>query len=215
MDFNYEKKLKRKYGYEHIVGLDEVGRGPLAGPVTVAAFMFYSNPTIGLPGNPIVGLRDSKLLSAKQREKLYEMFCDMKNKGLVDFATASVFPVNIDKKQIHHATVLAMRRAVKKLFADKRIKPDFAIVDRFPYKQKIFENLAHERIRGADNLVPSVAAASVVAKVKRDRSMSKYYHKKYPQYRFDLHKGYGTELHYKMLAKYGQSPIHRKSFRLS
>ena len=170
---------------------------------------------IAVSDTAMFGLRDSKLLNAKQRETFYKYFCELKNQGKADFATASIFPRTIDKKQIHHATVLAMRCAVKKLFADKRIKPDFAIVDRFPYKQKIFENLAHERIRSADNLVPSVAAASIVAKVKRDKSMREYYHKKYPQYRFDLHKGYGTDLHYKMLARYGQSPIHRKSFRLS
>ena len=215
MDFNYEKNLKLKYGHKHIVGLDEVGRGPLAGPVTVCAFIFNFNPNIAVSDTAMLGLRDSKLLNAKQRETFYKYFCELKNQGKADFATASIFPRTIDKKQIHHATVLAMRCAVKKLFADKRIKPDFAIVDRFPYKQKIFENLAHERIRGADNLVPSVAAASIVAKVKRDKSMREYYHKKYPQYRFDLHKGYGTDLHYKMLARYGQSPIHRKSFRLS
>lgn len=221
IDFQYETKLCKKYGYRFVVGLDEVGRGPLAGPVTVCAFWFNKIPPLGSPGDPselslgLGVLKDSKLLSAKQREELYEMFCDMKNKGLVDFTTASIFPKTIDKKRIHHATVLAMRRAVKRLSVGGRINPDFAIVDRFPYKQKVFENLTYERVRGADNLVPSVAAASIVAKVKRDRSMKNYYHKKYPKYRFDLHKGYGTELHYKMLRKHGSSPIHRQSFRLN
>ena len=208
IDFRYEKKLKQKHGYKYIVGLDEVGRGPLAGPVTVGAFIF--NPNIAVSDTAMLGLRDSKLLSARQREKLYLYFCNLKERGLADFATSSVFPRTIDKKQIHHATVLAMRRAIKKL----NINPDFAIVDKFPYKQKIFIDLSHERVRRADNLVPSVAAASIVAKVKRDRSMQGYYHKKYPQYRFDLHKGYGTNLHYKMLRKHGPSPIHRRSFRL-
>src|SRR3989338_3857028 len=224
MDFKYETKLRKKYGYKYIVGLDEVGRGPLAGPVTVCAFWFNPNLdhietnnksdsiTTGVAPTPVVGkLRDSKLLSAKQREELYLYFCNLKERGLADFATASVFPKTIDKKRIHHATVLAMRRAIKKLNKD----PDFAVVDGFPYKQKIFTDLAHKRVRGADNLMPSVAAASIVAKVKRDKSMREYYHKKYPQYRFDLHKGYGTKLHYKMLHKHGPSPIHRRSFRLS
>ena len=111
---------------------------------------------------------------------------------------------------LFRSVVIAMRRAVKKL----NINPDFAIIDGFPYKQDVFKDLKHERVRRADNLVPSVAAASIVAKVKRDKSMQEYYHKKYPNYRFDLHKGYGTRLHYKMLRKYGSSPIHRMSFRL-
>ncbi|MDX1607886.1 MAG: ribonuclease HII [Candidatus Spechtbacterales bacterium] len=206
IDLNFEKKLKDKHGYLYIAGLDEVGRGPLAGPVTVGAFVFYTDLTAELKL-----LRDSKLLSEKQRKSLYENFKQLKKEGKVDFATSSCFPSTIDKKQIHHASVLAMRRAVKKL--DKN--PDFAIIDKFPYRGEVLRDVSYRGIRRADNLVPSVAAASIVAKVKRDRSMATYYHKKYPQYRFDLHKGYGTELHYKMLKKHGPSPIHRKSFRLS
>lgn len=209
MDFNYENKLRKKRGYSAIVGLDEVGRGPLAGPVTVCVFYFSHN--IVTPRVTMLGLRDSKLLSPKKREELYKIFCDMKKEGIVDFATASCFPPTVDKRQIHHSVVIAMRRAVKKL----NINPDFAIIDGFSYRQDIFKDLEYEKIRKADNLVPCVAAASIVAKVKRDKSMQGYYHKKYPQYRFDLHKGYGTRLHYKMLRKHGPSPAHRKSFRLS
>ncbi|MEX0877860.1 MAG: ribonuclease HII [Candidatus Spechtbacterales bacterium] len=221
IDFNYENKLREKYGYPPasasprdgvrdlcIAGLDEVGRGPLAGPVTVGAFVFLNNPKGGFD-HPLGLLRDSKLLSAKQREKLYEYFCELKKGGKVDFATASVFPRTIDKKHIHHATALAMQRAVQKL--DK--KPDYALIDGFRYPGKILKEVEYSTMPKADNLIPSVAAASIVAKVKRDASMVRY-HKKYPQYRFDLHKGYGTELHYKMLKKHGPSHIHRQSFRL-
>lgn len=209
MDFRYELKLKKKHGYSIIVGLDEVGRGPLAGPVTVGAFIFITELNTELV-HELKYLRDSKLLNAKQREKLYHYFCELKKQGKVDFATSSCFPKTIDKRHIHHASVLAMRRVVKNLNCEL----SHALIDKFPYKRQILTTIPYTTVRKADNLVPSVAAASIVAKVKRDKSMSNYYHKKYPQYRFDLHKGYGTELHYKMLKKYGPSPIHRKTFRL-
>lgn len=209
MDFNYEKRLKRKHGYTIIVGLDEVGRGPLAGPVTVGAFIFITELNTELV-HELKYLRDSKLLNAKQREKLYHYFCELKKQGKVDFATSSCFPKTIDKRHIHHASVLAMRRAVKNFNCEL----SHALIDKFPYKRQILTTIPYTAVRKADNLIPSVAAASIVAKVKRDRSMSNYYHKKYPEYRFDLHKGYGTELHYKMLKKHGPSPIHRQSFRL-
>jgi ribonuclease HII len=90
---------------------------------------------------------------------------------------------------------------------------DFALIDGTRYPKNILTQIEYFAISKADNLAPSVAAASIVAKVKRDAAMLRY-HKKYPQYRFDLHKGYGTKLHYKMLRKHGSSPIHRKSFRL-
>lgn len=201
IDFNFEKKFKHFF----IVGLDEVGRGPLAGPVTAGAFVFLND----ISKRELKFLRDSKLLSAIQREKLFKTFLKLKQKGDVDFAWASCFPKTIDKKHIHHATVLVMRRAVKKL----KITPEHAIIDKFLYRGRILRNVEYTLVRKADNLVPSCAAASIVAKVKRDATMRSY-HKKFPEYRFDLHKGYGTELHYKLLKKYGPSPIHRRSFRL-
>lgn len=205
INFNYEILLRQKIGHRVIAGLDEVGRGPLAGPVTAGAFVFLEK--VSKTQLPL--LRDSKLLSAKQREELYTFFLYLKQDGCVDFASASVFPSTIDKKHIHHASVLAMRRAIKKLHPS----PGFAVIDKFSYARKILHGVPYALVVKADNLVPSVAAASIVAKVRRDHTMMNY-HKKYPQYRFDKHKGYGTALHYAMLKKYGVSPIHRESFRL-
>lgn len=208
INFSYETIFRRKTGYKLIAGLDEVGRGPLAGPVTAAAFVFLKP----IPCRRLKSLllRDSKLLNTSQREKLYNFFHSLKEEGRVDFASASVFPTTIDKRHIHHAVALAMHRAAQKL----NIKPDYAIIDKFSYPGLLVKNIPYTLVPKADNLVPSVAAASIVAKVRRDATMIRY-HKQYPQYGFDRHKGYGTRLHYQMLAKYGESPIHRKSFRLS
>lgn len=207
INFSYETIFKRKNNCRIIAGLDEVGRGPLAGPVTAAAFIFLKP----IPHRRLKSLllRDSKLLTGPQREKLYNFFLDLKEEGRVDFASASVFPTTIDKRRIHHAVALAMHRAAQKL----NIKPDYAIIDKFSYPGLLVKNIPYTLVSKADNLVPSVAAASIVAKVRRDRTMLRY-HKKYPEYRFDLHKGYGTKLHYGALAKHGESLIHRKSFRL-
>ncbi len=205
IDFQYESKLKTQYGYKIIAGVDEVGRGPLAGPVTAGAFIFLKKPVY----KELELLRDSKLLSAKQRGELLQVFCEWKRQGLCDFATYSAYSTTIDKSQIHRASVYAMRKALNKL----QNNPDFVAVDKFLYYRKIFNSINFETIKGADNLVPSCAAASIVAKVRRDKTMINY-HKKYPEYRFDLHKGYGTKLHREMIKKYGPCKIHRNSFKL-
>lgn len=212
IDFNYELNMQNRLGYKCIAGVDEAGRGPLAGPVTAGAFVFNAELTAELihEHKELKILRDSKLLSAQQRESLYGIFVKLREEGRADFATASVFPSTIDKKHIHHAVAIAMQRAVSKLSTG----PDHAIVDGFRYPKKILTSVEYSSMFKADGRVPSVAAASIVAKVTRDKSMKRY-HKKYPEYRFDLHKGYGTELHYKMLKKHGPSPIHRQSFRLT
>lgn len=205
INFSYESNLRRREGYRLIAGLDEVGRGPLAGPVTAGAFIFVEP----IPKKDLALLRDSKLLSAAQRERLYAFFQELKKGGIVDFSSASVFPTTIDKRRIHHASVLAMRRAIKKL----AVQPDHAVIDKFSYARTILLDTPYSLVVKADNLVPSCAAASIVAKVRRDATMARY-HKKYPAYGFDQHKGYGTRLHYAMLKKHGSSPLHRKSFRL-
>ena len=210
IDPNYEIRIKNKFGYYNIAGVDEVGRGPLAGPVTAGAFIFLKNIKDILNKDEAKYIRDSKQLSEKQREDLFKYFSKLKKEGMVDFTTASVFPSTIDKKSIHHAVVLAMRRAVRKL----NPTPDYAIVDGFRYPRDILTQFEYASVKKADAWVPTVAAASIVAKVKRDRSMAGYYNKKYPEYRFDLHKGYGTKLHYEKIKEFGPSPIHRKSFRL-
>ncbi|MDX1535947.1 MAG: hypothetical protein R3346_04270, partial [Candidatus Spechtbacterales bacterium] len=115
IDPNYEIRIKNKFGYYNIAGVDEVGRGPLAGPVTAGAFIFLKNIKDILNKDEAKYIRDSKQLSEKQREDLFKYFSKLKKEGMVDFTTASVFPSTIDKKSIHHAVVLAMRRAVRKL----------------------------------------------------------------------------------------------------
>ncbi|MEX2145066.1 MAG: ribonuclease HII [Candidatus Spechtbacterales bacterium] len=207
VDLNYEKKFAEQNGYKVMAGMDEVGRGPLAGPVTVAVFVFLKK----IDTEKLKFLRDSKLLSENQRSRMYEFFCELKKQGKADFASASCFPATIDKYHISEASVLAMRRAVKKLSTSV----DHVFVDKFPYAGRVLTDTSYTAVKGADNLIPSVAAASIVAKVRRDRSMANYYHRKYPEYGFDLHKGYGTAMHYKALKKHGPSPAHRQSFRLA
>ena len=180
-------------GYKVICGVDEAGKGPLAGPVTAAACI--------LPlGLYISDLKDSKLLSAKKRERIYDEIVANAVAYAVDFASVE----EIDELNILNATMLAMKRAVDKL----KIQPDLALID--GNISRGFEIDTQTVIRG-DTLSPSIAAASVLAKVTRDR-MCAQLDKLYPEYKIRRHKGYGTELHRNLLRKYGPSPIHRKSF---
>lgn len=182
-----------KNGYSCVCGVDEAGRGPLAGPVFAAAVV--------LPKDFIIeGVNDSKKLTEKKRE---EFFGIIKEKSL-DYSIASASETEIDEVNILNATFLAMKRAIEKL----KIKPDFALIDgnRLP---KLGID-AKSVIKG-DSLSESIAAASILAKVERDKYMLKM-SKIYPEYFFEKHKGYGTKLHVEMLRKYGPSKIHRKSF---
>ncbi len=188
-----EKKLWKK-GFKYIIGLDEAGRGPLAGPVVVAGVLI--NPKIK---KLVKGINDSKKLSKKQREKLYKILVTCKD---IKWSVAIVSEKIIDKINILEATKLAMRKVVKKL------NPDFLILDG---NFLLDISLPQKSVVKGDSKVLSVAAASIIAKVTRDRLMKKY-HKKYPSYGFDSHKGYGSEFHMKMIKKYGPCPIHRKSF---
>lgn len=193
MDWHFYENDLRAKGYKIICGVDEAGRGPLAGDVYAAACILSPNIEID-------GLNDSKKISEKKREKLYPI---IKEKALACcVATASV--EEIDSLNILNATFLAMRRAVEGL----KIKPDFALIDGNRIKDMI---VPCETIIGGDGKSASIAAASILAKVERDRYMIEL-SKKYPQYCFEKHKGYGTKLHYEMLDKYGVSEIHRKSF---
>jgi ribonuclease HII len=177
-----------------IAGVDEAGRGPLAGPVVAAAVILDEL-------NPIKGLNDSKKLTAKQREKLFD---EIRAKALCcSVAQASV--EEIDELNILQATLLAMRRAVEGL----RLKPAKVLVDgnRLP----TLDVLA-EAIVGGDALVPSISAASILAKVTRDRWCAEL-DAQYPQYGFAGHKGYGTAEHLAALKAHGACPQHRKTFR--
>jgi len=198
-NFNEEKKLWSK-GYNIVVGIDEAGRGPLAGPV-VAAAVFIK------PGAKILlrGVNDSKKLSEKQRENIYKILTSHKD---IEWGVGIVSEKVIDKINILEATKLAMQKSFKKL------NPDFLLLDGNFSAQggpasgwKIFE----KSIIKGDQKVFSISAASIIAKVTRDRLMQKY-HKQYPQYGFDKHKGYGTALHIANIKEFGACKIHRKTF---
>ena len=193
MDYYYEKRAISQ-GFKTVCGIDEAGRGPLAGPVYAAAVIL---PT----GLEIEGLNDSKKLSEKKREQLFDIICER----AVAFSVGTASEQEIDEINILNATFLAMKRAVEGL----NIKPDYALIDgnRYPH----IEGLTEETIVKGDGKSMSVAAASILAKVSRDRYMLDLA-KKYPQYCFEQHKGYGTKLHYEMIEKFGISPVHRKSF---
>ena len=192
-DYEYEKAAK-KCGFSLICGVDEAGRGPLAGPVCAAAVI--------LPEDAVIeGLNDSKKLSEKKREMLYDV---IKEKALA-FSVAYGTLEEIGELNILQATFIAMNRAIDGL----EIKPDFALIDgnRVPKVIKI----PCETVVKGDGKSMSVAAASVLAKVTRDRLMLEY-DKKYPEYNFKKHKGYGTKEHTELIKKYGPCEIHRISF---
>ncbi|MBR6407147.1 MAG: ribonuclease HII [Clostridia bacterium] len=192
MDYTYENNAKNQ-GFTLICGIDEAGRGPLAGDVYAAAVILPASCTIN-------GLNDSKKLSEKRREALFDVI----REKAVDYAIATATAQEIDEINILQATFLAMRRAVDSL----RIKPDFALVDgnRMPPLPCDAQTI----VKG-DSLSPSIAAASILAKVARDRYMTEMA-RKYPQYQFEKHKGYPTALHRELVLKYGPSEIHRKTF---
>ena len=181
-------------GYEIICGIDEAGRGPLAGPVCAACVVLPK-------GVVIEGVNDSKKLSEKKRDALFDV---IKEKAL-DYGIAFASEKEIDEINILQATFLAMRRAVEKL---EKVKPDFALIDG---NKKPGLEIAERTVIKGDSKSANIAAASILAKVTRDRYMLEMA-EKYPEYRFEKHKGYGTKLHYEMIEKYGICDIHRKSF---
>jgi len=202
-NFREEKKLWRK-GYKYIVGIDEVGRGPLAGPVVAVAFTVKE---FQISNFKFQKIKDSKQLSFKKREEIYEV---LKANPNIEWGIGRVSEKVIDRINILEATKLAMKRAVKNL-ERKCSHTDFLIIDG---NFGINMDIAQKLIIKADEKVFSCAAASIVAKVTRDKMMFKY-HKKYPDYRFDKHKGYPTKLHRQIIKQCGFCKIHRKSFKVS
>lgn len=189
-------ELEAKYteeGYSVICGCDEAGRGPLAGPVVAAACV--------LPmGLVIDGLNDSKKLTEKKREALFEII----KAEAVAYSIASASVEEIAELNILNASMLAMKRAIENL----SVKADFALIDGNIVRG--FDIPAVAVIKG-DATSPSIAAASILAKVTRDRLLCEY-DKEYPEYAFAKHKGYGTKLHIENIKKYGVLPIHRRDF---
>ena len=192
----YEQQARER-GYEMICGCDEAGAGPLAGPVYAAAVI--------LPfGLEIPGLTDSKKLTEKKREALFPVI----QEKAVAWAVARVEAEEIDATDILSARMKAMQLAIDAL----QVKAEYALIDGNRDKGKSFAiQTAHECLVKGDSLSASIAAASILAKVSRDRWMVEAA-KEYPEYRFEQHKGYGTKLHYEMLREYGPSPIHRRTF---
>lgn len=205
MDLKEEFKTQ-KQGYQCIVGLDEAGRGALAGPVVAAAVCFQALKSFGAIPKGLEEVNDSKKLSFSLRERLYQVIVIHPH---INWSLSWVGPGLVDRLNVLEATRLAMKRAVDNF---KRrhpsLFPDFLLLDG---KTTIDSHLSQRAIVGADGRVFSCGLASIIAKVSRDRMMASL-HRKYPQYGFALHKGYGTKEHRKMIEKYGPCKIHRKSF---
>lgn len=186
----------RRSGCTCICGIDEAGRGPLAGPVIAAAVILP-------PGFAARNIDDSKRLSAKVREELYDYIIE----NARDYAIASSSPAKIDRINILQATFSAMRNAYRQL----RHTPDYVLVDG---NQRIPNlTISQKAIVKGDQTVLAIACASILAKVTRDRIMCEY-HRQYPQYGFDRHKGYPTPQHRAMIEAHGAIDIHRRSFTL-
>ena len=184
----------RRCGYRLVAGLDEAGRGPLAGPVVAAAVV--------LPRRCLLaGLNDSKQLTEAERERLYDEI----RQRAVGIGVGRASEREIDAMNILEATRLAMGRAIQALPA----VPDYLLLDALELPAI---HLPQRAVIKGDALSVSIAAASIVAKVTRDRLMGEY-HRQYPQYNFQAHKGYGTAEHLRMLAAHGPCAIHRRSFR--
>lgn len=192
-DFSLEKEAYEK-GFVSVCGVDEAGRGPLAGPVCAAAVI--------LPVDiEIVGLNDSKKLSEKKREQLYDVIIEK----AVSYGICYGSLEEIEKFNILEATYLAMNRAINQL----KVTADYALIDGNRVPRGI--SVPCKTVVKGDSKSCSVAAASILAKVTRDRLLLEY-DKEYPQYGFASHKGYGTKAHYEAISKYGVCPVHRISF---
>ncbi len=208
--FDLEKKLASE-GYKIIIGIDEAGRGPLCGPVVAAAAVFR-DPEYVIPKNKVAKfffIRDSKTIAEKKREELFDVIHEhfYVGVGICDHAT-------IDRINILEATFLAMKKAVTELRSKlpqemQNLDGHIILID----GNKAITNLSYlqKAVVGGDRIVKSISAASIIAKVTRDRIMREM-HAKYPMYGFDSHKGYGTAQHLKMLREHGPCEIHRKSF---
>ncbi len=187
------EKQKKSNGYNLVCGVDEAGRGPLAGPVYAAAVILPEDVCIP-------GLNDSKKLSEKRREELFDIITEK----AIAYSIASVDEKRIDEINILNATFEAMNTAVNNL----TVKPDYVLIDGNRIKGM---TIPHETVVKGDAKSASIAAASILAKVSRDRFITEMA-EKYPQYGFEKHKGYGTAVHNEAILKYGPCEIHRRTF---
>jgi len=188
---------------KYLVGVDEVGRGPIAGPVAVAAVLLYSKKS-----HPhLNGIKDSKKLSPAQRENWFNKITQLKNRQLLDFAISFVGNEMIDKCGIVHSTHTALARALEQVCAEPN--ETYVLLDGGLTAPTQFQ--FQETIIKGDEKEPLIAAASVIAKVSRDRKMIRYA-QEFNQYGFEKHKGYGTKKHYIALKKHGMCQLHRRSF---
>jgi ribonuclease HII len=189
---HYERQLRER-GFRILAGVDEAGRGALAGPLVAAAVI--------LPDDfDLDGIEDSKLLTPKQRREAAARILDR----ALAVSVRKAMPGRIDRAGLHRTNLALLRRALRTL----PVVPEFVLTDGFPIKRLGLPSLA---LRKGDVVTASVAAASVIAKTTRDRMMDRY-HRRFPAYGFDTNRGYGTERHWEALWRFGPTPIHRRSF---
>jgi ribonuclease HII len=184
----------RRIGFVHVAGVDEVGRGCLAGPVVAAAVILH-------PDHYVPGVADSKVVAAEDRARLYDEI----RSAAVAWSVAALEPAEIDRINIHRASLAAMLQAVMALVP----LPGFVLVDGFRIPELV---IPQRFVVGGDRKSTAIAAASIVAKVTRDRIMDEL-HGRDPRYGFDRHKGYATRDHLDAVARFGYSPVHRRTFR--
>jgi ribonuclease HII len=189
----YEREL-RGQGFHLVAGVDEAGRGALAGPLVAGAVILPE-------GFDLEGIDDSKKLTATQREVAYERIV----REAVAWTVKRCMPTRIDRRGLHRSNVALLRRCVVSL----PVEPDYVLSDGFPIRRLPVPNLS---IKKGDAVTASVAAASIVAKVTRDRMMDRY-HRRFPAYGFDHNRGYGTAEHREAIRRLGPTPIHRYSFK--
>jgi ribonuclease HII len=189
---HYERRL-REHGFRLIAGVDEVGRGALAGPLVAAAVILPEDFDLD-------GIADSKLLTKLQRERAFERICA----GAICRSMVKAMPMRIDRRGLHRSNISLLRRAVMKL----EVRPDYVLTDGFPVRRM---PLPHLSIKKGDAVTASVAAASIVAKVTRDRLMTRL-GLLYPGYGFEQHKGYSVPAHFAALTRLGPTVHHRRSF---
>jgi ribonuclease HII len=189
----YERTL-RAQGFGRIAGADEAGRGALAGPLVAAAVILP-------PGFDLEGIADSKLLTPNARARAFDRIV----RDAMCWSVCRAMPSRIDHRGLHRSNIWLLRRAIVRL----ELAPDYVLTDGFPVRKLPVPSLS---IKKGDLVTASVAAASIVAKVTRDRMMDRY-HRRFPEYGFDHHRGYGTPQHRDAIDRLGLTPIHRRSFK--